>query len=128
MIHQFGSYQIIVVNTTSCEDCGGALPLPAMEFDRQLLQQLKQLCRIDISEAEEEKLLKDLKRIVEHVDSLQTLDTEGVPPCSHVIEGQANVLRDDLVGETLPRERFLANAPDHIGGLIRVPAVIQKGG
>jgi aspartyl-tRNA(Asn)/glutamyl-tRNA(Gln) amidotransferase subunit C len=97
-----------------------------MEFDRRLLQSLKQLCCIDISAEEEEKILQDLKRIVQHVDQLQTLDTEGVPPCHHVIQGQSNVMRDDLVGETLDRSRFLANAPDQIGGLVRVPAVIKS--
>jgi len=97
-----------------------------MEFDRQLLKNLKQLCRIDITEEEEERLLRDLKRILEYVTQLQQLDTEGVPPCSHVTGDRVNVMRDDLVGETLPRARFLANAPDQIGGLVRVPVVIQK--
>jgi aspartyl-tRNA(Asn)/glutamyl-tRNA(Gln) amidotransferase subunit C len=97
-----------------------------MQFDQELLRNLKQLCRIDISEEEAEKLLRDLKRIVEYMDLLQELDTEGVPPCSHVSGDTVNVMRDDLVGPTLPRERFLANAPDQIGGLVRVPAVIQK--
>jgi aspartyl-tRNA(Asn)/glutamyl-tRNA(Gln) amidotransferase subunit C len=34
-------------------------------------------------------------------------------------------MREDKVGETLPRELFLANAPSHVGGLIRVPPVIK---
>ena len=38
----------------------------------------------------------------------------------------ANVTREDVVGELLNREAFLANAPSHVGGMIRVPPVIKQ--
>ncbi|HCJ83322.1 MAG TPA: Asp-tRNA(Asn)/Glu-tRNA(Gln) amidotransferase subunit GatC, partial [Parachlamydiales bacterium] len=49
----------------------------------------------------------------------------GVAPCNHVLPQLKNVLREDRAQETLSREEFLKNAPQHIGGMIRVPPVIR---
>jgi aspartyl-tRNA(Asn)/glutamyl-tRNA(Gln) amidotransferase subunit C len=95
-------------------------------LDKKTIENLTQLCRIKCTEAEQEKLLKDLQEILNYVEQLQEVDTDHVKPCDHVLEGIINVMREDVVGETLPREQFLANAPSHIGGLIRVPPVIKS--
>lgn len=96
------------------------------ELTKETIRYLSQLCRIHCSEAEEEALLGDLKRILGFIEQLQAIDTEGVPPCSHVIAGVSNVMRDDVVKETLSREVFLENAPEHVSGMIRVPPVLQQ--
>ncbi len=96
------------------------------KLDKETIQQLTRLCRIDCTDEEQEALLKDLKKILEYIEQLQQIDTENVPPCNHVLESMANVMREDRVGEVLNREAFLANAPSHIGGMIRVPPVIKQ--
>jgi aspartyl-tRNA(Asn)/glutamyl-tRNA(Gln) amidotransferase subunit C len=53
------------------------------------------------------------------------VDTEGVLPCTRVLESLTNVMREDTVSQTYSREEFLANAPAHVGGMIRVPPVIK---
>lgn len=95
-------------------------------LDKETIKKLTQLCRIDCTEEEQESLLKDLKQILEYIEQLQQIDTENVPPCNHVLEGMANIMREDEVGAVLDREAFLANAPSHIGGMIRVPPVIKQ--
>lgn len=97
-----------------------------IKLDKQTIQQLTRLCRIDCTEEEQEALLKDLRKILDYIEQLQEVDTKGVPPCNHVLENMANVMRDDVIGEVLDREAFLANAPSHIGGMIRVPPVIKQ--
>ncbi|MBI3236171.1 MAG: aspartyl/glutamyl-tRNA amidotransferase subunit C [Chlamydiales bacterium] len=42
-----------------------------------------------------------------------------------VLKGLRNVMRKDEVGTPLSREEFLANAPSHVGGMVRVPPVIK---
>ena len=91
-----------------------------------MIQYLPTLSRIDCTEKEQESLLEDLGKILNYVEQLQEIDTENVPPCNHVLEGITNVMREDEVGETLPRETFLSNSPSQVGGLIRVPPVIKK--
>ena len=96
------------------------------ELTKETIRYLSQLCRIHCTEAEEEALLKDMQRILGYIEQLQSIDTEGVPACSHVIAAMSNVTRDDAVGKTLSRELFLADAPEHVGGMIRVPPVLQQ--
>lgn len=96
------------------------------KLDKETIKQLTRLCRIDCTEEEQESLLKDLKKILDYIEQLQEIDTENVPPCNHILEGMANVMREDEIGKTLNRDVFLANAPSHIGGMIRVPPVIKR--
>ena len=94
-------------------------------FNEQDFEKLTKLCRIACSDEERKKLLHSLQNILAYVDQLKEIDTEGVAPCSHVMETMANVMREDRVGELLSRELFLANAPAHTGGMVRVPPVLK---
>lgn len=96
------------------------------KLTKETIQQLTRLCRIDCTEEEQKALLQDLEKILEYIEQLQQIDTDHVPPCNHVLEDMANVMREDVIEEVLNRESFLANAPSHIGGLIRVPPVIKQ--
>lgn len=96
------------------------------DVNKQTIKNLTQLSRIECSETEQDQLLENLKSILNYIDQLNEVDTTHVPPCNHVLEDMANVTREDLVGKTLARETFLANAPSHIGGMIRVPTVIKQ--
>jgi len=96
------------------------------QLDHQAIKNLIALSRIDCTEEEQTKLLQDLKSILAYVEQLNEVNTDNVPPCNHVIKDVANMMREDQIGETMPRETFLANAPSHVGGLIRVPPVIKQ--
>ncbi len=101
-------------------------PFMSTLVDRETVKKLTKLSRIQCTEEEEIKLLADLQSILSYVELMNAVDTENVKPCNHVLEEMCNVEREDVVGEVLPREIFLANAPDKIGGMIRVPSVIKS--
>jgi len=94
-------------------------------MDKTMLQDLSHLCRIALSDEEIEQFQKDLKSIIHHFDHLQETETTEIQPCNQVSETLSNVMREDEVTQHLPREFFLENSPSHIGGMIRVPPVIQ---
>lgn len=96
------------------------------ELSKETIDMLTQLSRIQCTPEEEEALLVDLRKILDYIAQLNELDTENVPVCNHVLESISNVMREDVVGETMPREVFLANAPAHIGGMIKVPPIIKQ--
>jgi aspartyl-tRNA(Asn)/glutamyl-tRNA(Gln) amidotransferase subunit C len=90
------------------------------------MSQLKKLCRIDYSPEEEADLQKSLARVLEYVDKLNEVDTKNVEPCRFVHPAiHKTQMREDVVQDVLPREQFLANAPDQIGGMIRTPPVLR---
>jgi aspartyl-tRNA(Asn)/glutamyl-tRNA(Gln) amidotransferase subunit C len=97
-----------------------------VKLDRAQIKYLTELCRIECTEEEQVNLLKDLDKILNYMEQLNEIDTTAVEPCHHVLEDVVNVTREDAIGETLSRDVFLANAPSHIGGLIRVPTVIKQ--
>lgn len=96
------------------------------QVDKNTVDKLTKLSRIRCTETEKDTLLKDLKKILKYMEQLNEIDTENVPPCSHVLADMVNVTREDVVGPTMPRDTFLENAPSHIGGMIRVPPVIKN--
>lgn len=98
---------------------------PMATLDKKTIQALTKLSRISCSLEEQADLLNDLQKILSYIEQLSEVDTEGVLPCNHVISGMANVMREDRVGESMPRELFLENAPAKVGGMIRVPPVLK---
>jgi len=96
------------------------------QLSKETIKTLTQLSRIQCSEEEQEARLKDLQKILSYIEQLNEIDTKDIPVCNHVLEGMANVMRDDHVGEPLLRDAFLSNAPSHIGGMIRVPPVFKQ--
>ncbi len=96
-----------------------------MKLDDEEITHLSKLCRIHLNEKEKQDVKKKLKEVLSYIDTLSELDVEGVAPCNHVLENISTVLREDLEGSTLSREEFLANSPDHIGGMIKVPPIIK---
>ncbi|MBI5272892.1 MAG: Asp-tRNA(Asn)/Glu-tRNA(Gln) amidotransferase subunit GatC [Chlamydiia bacterium] len=96
-------------------------------FDRDTLRSLQQLCRIDCSAEEQDDILQSLSRILKYVEALNTVETCTAQPCDYVLNGMGKrELREDIVGEIMPREQFLSNAPDQIAGMIRVPPVLKN--
>lgn len=83
------------------------------------------LARLDLDEEEIERYTWELNRILEHIEKLSELDTEGVEPTSHAVPLH-NVLRPDEYGKPFSREEVLSNAPDKVGGYFRVPRVVEE--
>lgn len=90
------------------------------------IKKLTELSRIDCTPEEQDSLLRDLDSIIGYMTLLNEIDTASVEPCNYVIPHERNVTRKDEIGETMPREKFLGNAPSHTGGMIRVPTVLKN--
>jgi len=64
-----------------------------------------------------------LESIFEYVAKIQQVDTTGVEPMAHAVPLH-NVLREDIVGPSLPLADVLRNAPETDGPFFKVPKVI----
>ncbi len=83
------------------------------------------LARLSFTEAEKQKLTLQLNDILKYMEQLNSLDTENVEPLSHVIE-LSNVLREDVLQPSIPREEALKNAPARSDRFFKVPKVIGE--
>jgi aspartyl-tRNA(Asn)/glutamyl-tRNA(Gln) amidotransferase subunit C len=90
-------------------------------IDRDQVLHVAKLARLRLDDAELERMSGELSAILEHIERLNELDLEYVPPTSHVVELE-NVLRPDEPRPSLPRERALEQAPDTDGAGFRVPS------
>jgi aspartyl-tRNA(Asn)/glutamyl-tRNA(Gln) amidotransferase subunit C len=80
------------------------------------------LARLSLTADERARFARELEAIVAWADSLQALDTDGVPPLRLQTGGDA--LRDDTPRDGLGGEEALGPAPDHAEGLFRVPRIL----
>jgi aspartyl-tRNA(Asn)/glutamyl-tRNA(Gln) amidotransferase subunit C len=94
-----------------------------MSISRQDIEKVALLARLQLTDDELSKMTVELAQIVGYVDQLAEVDTSGIEPMAHAIE-TANVFRDDVVVQSLPREEALANAPHRDERGYLVPAVL----
>lgn len=81
------------------------------------------LARLKITE-EEVRLFQDqLGRILRHMEELDSLNIDDVPPTAHVL-GLTNVLRQDEPRSFENKKDLLAIAPELEGPYFKVPKVI----
>jgi aspartyl-tRNA(Asn)/glutamyl-tRNA(Gln) amidotransferase subunit C len=95
-----------------------------MALDREHLQHLARLARLELTEADLETLRPRLESIIEYVDQLKKLDVEGVPPLDNAVD-LANPRRADEPRPGLPPEAALSNAPAAAGPYFTVPRIIE---
>lgn len=95
-----------------------------MKINRELLDKIAHLARLEFDEKDAEKMMADMSAIVDWVEKLKEVDTEGVEPLT-TMSHEVNALRDDEVKTPLSHERALLNAPKKDADYFRVPKVIE---
>ncbi len=97
------------------------------QFTIQMIEKLAGLCRIKLADEQKDKLLDDLKKIVTYVEQLNEVDTEDNVECTYVASSITEApLREDEAQNTLDKSAFLHAAPEHIGGMVRIPTVLKQ--
>jgi len=99
--------------------------MPEPKITMREVEQVARLARLALSDAEKERMRRELDGILSYIDKLRALDTTGVEPTSHAVP-VTNVMRDDVPYPSLPQAEALANAPDRLGDLFRVPKIIEE--
>lgn len=82
------------------------------------------LAKLELSEPEKEQAKKDMGEMLDYIDKLNELDTEGVEPMSHIFPVN-NVFREDAAVNGDDREQMLKNAPEVKDGSYKVPKTIE---
>jgi aspartyl-tRNA(Asn)/glutamyl-tRNA(Gln) amidotransferase subunit C len=85
---------------------------------------LARLARLQLSAEEADLFGGQIGRILDHVEQMNKLDISGIEPTAHAIS-VFDVIREDAVTESLPKETILANAPHNANGLFLVPKVLD---
>ena len=95
-----------------------------MSLELDDVRKVAKLSRLEVSEADLTAVAAQLNRILDYVDALQEVETDGVEPLAHPLPLQ-NVFRDDVPTPSLSVAEALANAPSRQGSHFGVPAVFD---
>ena len=95
-----------------------------MSLSLDEVRKVAKLARLDLPDADLLRTADQLNAILEYVDALQEVNTDGVEPLAHPLPLQ-NVFRADEPAPSLPVKDALANAPARHGDYFGVPAVFD---
>lgn len=95
-----------------------------MELNKELVDYLANLSKIELSDKDSADMLTELTEIINYMEILKTLDTENAKELSHVFS-ITNVMRNGIVNDSSPREDILRNAPVSNGEAFVVPKAVE---
>jgi aspartyl-tRNA(Asn)/glutamyl-tRNA(Gln) amidotransferase subunit C len=90
-------------------------------LDRAQVIHVARLARLELDEAELDRMASELSAVLDHVERIRELDLEGVEPTSHAVD-LAGVMRADEPQPCLARDVVLAAAPEPVDGGFGVPS------
>lgn len=96
-----------------------------MNIDDQLVDRLAELSKLEFDAPGKEGIKKDLQKILNLVEKLEEVNVDGVEPLIYMTD-EKNVLRKDVIADTVTKEEALQNAPQRDSDYFKVPKVIKK--
>lgn len=94
-----------------------------MPLDPSTVKNIATLARIELNPDQLNHYVKDLSRILNLVEQMNQVDTDGIEPLAHPQDRHLR-LRADEVTESNQRELFQHSAPATVDGLYLVPKVL----
>jgi aspartyl-tRNA(Asn)/glutamyl-tRNA(Gln) amidotransferase subunit C len=95
-----------------------------MKIDTKVVEHVAHLARLHLQAEEIDLYTQQLDRILAYMDKLNSLDTAGIEPTTHVIP-LVNVFREDVVDNNFQVEESVGNAPERRGSSFKVPPIIE---
>jgi aspartyl-tRNA(Asn)/glutamyl-tRNA(Gln) amidotransferase subunit C len=95
-----------------------------MSLDAAAVARIARLARIRVTEDEKTNLAAELSQVMDWIDELRSVDTEGVEPMTSVVGARLKT-RQDVVTLNVTRDEVLANAPEAMAGFFTVPKVVE---
>lgn len=95
-----------------------------MQLDKETLNKIAHLARLEFNEKDAETMLKDMSNILSFVEKLNEVNTEGVEPLT-TMSHEVNALREDVTVQHLSTGKALESAPNKDTAYFRVPKVLE---
>jgi aspartyl-tRNA(Asn)/glutamyl-tRNA(Gln) amidotransferase subunit C len=95
-----------------------------MSLDKATVARIATLARIKLPEDARPAMMGELNKILDWVEQLREVDTDGVEPMSSVAD-MTLPWREDVVSDGDRAEDILRNAPGAAHGFFTVPKVVE---
>ena len=97
-----------------------------MAVDIKTVERIATLSKLEFSDKEKQEMTGDMNRMLDFVEQLSAVDTEGLKPLIYMLEEEAELRKDEVI-ETITQRDALKNAQEKDSDFIKVPKVINKG-
>ncbi len=95
-----------------------------MALDKATVARIADLARIKLPEAERDAIAVELSKILDWIEQLNQVLTDGVEPMASVAHMKLP-MREDKVTDGDCRDKILQNAPQAANGFFAVPKVVE---
>ena len=96
-----------------------------MKINKEIITKLCGLSKLKFNKEESELISEDLSKMVNFINQLNELETDGIEPLIHMNE-EVNNWREDKLGDILDQEKALANSPVKDSTYFKLPKVLDK--
>ena len=96
-----------------------------MKVNKELIAKLSNLSKLKFNKEETELISEDLSKMVDFINQLNELETDGIEPLIHMNE-EINNWREDKLDEVLSQEEALSNSPVQDSTYFKLPKVLDK--
>lgn len=95
-----------------------------MKITTKDVEQVALLSRLELPSGDAARVTEELNAILDYMEVLNQVDTASIEPTAHVLPLR-NVMRQDMVTPSLPRDLALSNAPEQEDGYFKVPKILE---
>lgn len=96
-----------------------------MSVDAKTVEKIAKLAKLEFKDEENQGIIQDMNKMLEFIDQLNEIDTEGVEPLIYMLEEKTRLRGDDVV-QQISQKEGLKNAPDKDSDYIKVPKVLNQ--
>jgi len=97
-----------------------------MKINNELIDKIVSLSKLEFEGEEKAAIKSDLTRMLDFIEKLQSVPTEGVEPLIYMTDEKGKTRLDESK-VTISKEEALKNAPQKDSFYFKVPKVINKG-
>lgn len=98
-----------------------------MKISEEEVRHVADLSKLSFSEKETTEFATTLSKIVDMVELLNEVDTEGIPVTTTMAD-RKTVMREDVAVAGDDRDELFKNVPQSENYYIKVPAILEDGG
>lgn len=95
------------------------------EFSAEYFKKLAHDIMFDLNDEEVSELQEEFKVLLQQIELLNGIDTEGVEEMIYPFEAETTFLREDSVDNVIPQEAVLLNVKSAKAGHVHVPKVVK---
>ena len=96
-----------------------------MKINEETILKLASLSKLKFEKQEMDLITNDMQKMIDFIQTLEEINTDGVKPLIHMTEGYNNC-RQDEVKEMLDQKEALKNGPQSDSTYFKIPKVLDK--